>query len=41
MVAKLGKVKSVKKAELRQALRCKVNSRKFQTIKPGYFKGMP
>lgn len=41
MVAKLGKVKSVKKAKIRQALRCKVNSRKFQTVKPGYFKGKP
>jgi len=37
MVAKLGEVKPVTKSELRQALRCKVNSIKFNSSKPGYF----
>jgi len=39
MVAKLGEVKPVNKSELRQALRCKVNSIKFNSSKPGYFVG--
>jgi len=37
MVAKLGDVKHTKKADLRQALRCKLNSMKFQSSKPGYY----
>ena len=37
LVAKLGQVKSVKKSELRQALRTKVNSMKFSVSNPGYF----
>lgn len=37
MIAKLGKVDSVKKSQLRQALRCKVNSMKFQSSRPGYY----
>ncbi|XP_015750398.1 PREDICTED: uncharacterized protein LOC107330276 isoform X2 [Acropora digitifera] len=37
MVAKLGKVQNVKKSELRQALRCKMNSMKFQSSKPAYY----
>ncbi|XP_044183726.1 uncharacterized protein LOC122964265, partial [Acropora millepora] len=37
MVAKLGDVKPATKSELRQALRCKVNSLKFYSSKPGYF----
>jgi len=39
MVAKLGDVKHTKKADLRQALRCKLNSMKFQSSKPGYYQG--
>ena len=39
MVAKLGKVQNVKKSELRQALRCKMNSMKFQSSKPAYYQG--
>ena len=39
MVAKLENVKTTKKAELRQALRTKVNSIKFNVKKPGYFVG--
>lgn len=39
MVAKLGDVKPATKSELRQALRCKVNSLKFYSSKPGYFLG--
>ena len=39
MVAKLGEVKPVSKSELRQTLRCKVNSLKFSSSKPGYFVG--
>lgn len=38
-VAKLGDIKPVTKSELRQALRCKVNSLKFNSSKPGYFVG--
>ena len=37
LVAKFGQVKSVKKSELRQALRTKVNSMKFSVSNPGYF----
>lgn len=39
MVAKLGKVKNEKKSGLRQALRSKVNSMKFNLSNPGYFLG--
>lgn len=39
MVAKLGKVKNEKKSSLRQALRSKVNSMKFNLSNPGYFVG--
>ena len=39
MVIKLGEVKPVSKSELRQTLRCKVNSLKFSSAKPGYFVG--
>ena len=37
LVAKLGQVKNVKKSELRQALRTKVNSMKFSVSNPEYF----
>lgn len=39
MVAKLGDPQPATKSELRQALRCKVNSLKFYSSKPGYFLG--
>ena len=39
MVARLGEVKNARKADLRQALRCKLNSMKFQCSKPEYFQG--
>ncbi len=39
MVAKLGKVKNEKKSGLRQALRSKVTSMKFNLSNPGYFVG--
>ncbi|CAH3154823.1 unnamed protein product [Pocillopora meandrina] len=39
LVAKLGQVKSVKKSELRQALRTKVNSMKF-SVQPRIFCGV-
>ena len=35
----LVKLKNVRKADLRQALRCKLNSMKFQCSKPEYFQG--
>jgi hypothetical protein len=41
MVAKLQNVPNVKKAEIRQALRCKLNSLRFSKTKPGYYKGKP
>ncbi|KAJ7391207.1 hypothetical protein OS493_019338 [Desmophyllum pertusum] len=37
MVAKLGKVENRIKADIRQALCCKINSIKFRTNKPRYF----
>ena len=41
MVAKMGpNVEVVKKADLRQALRCKMNSLKFARLKPNYYQGM-
>ena len=39
MVAKLGDAQPATKSELRQALRCKVNSLKFYSPKPEYFLG--
>lgn len=35
----LGEVKLVNKSKFRQALRCKVNSMKFNSSKPEYFVG--
>ncbi len=39
MVAKVPNVPNVKKADIRQALRCKLNSLRFSKTKPGYYKG--
>jgi hypothetical protein len=36
MVAKLPNVQNVKKAEIRQTLRCKLNFLRFSKNKPGY-----
>ena len=40
MVAKMpANVQNVKKAVIRQALRCKLNSLKFSKSKPDYYRG--